>query len=144
MRNLICSLIVLYALTGAAAAQEATPPAALTLPGSFWISAGNAGPAEPDNRVTQGAVEQGLTLWRRGSWFVGPFVAVSFTADTAGYDWNNKHPLTVGGKLRRHIGNGVLQAGAGLMFERDPATGDERHPTAFVGYWAGWQGWPTT
>ena len=27
------------------------------------------------------------------------------------------------------------------MFESDPSTGDDRHPTAFVGYWAGWQGY---
>jgi hypothetical protein len=43
-------------------------------------------------------------------------------------------------QLQRRIGNGVLQAGAGVMFETDPSTGDDRHPTAFVGYWAGWQG----
>ena len=140
MRNTVCSLFVLYALTSSAAAQEATPPTSVTLPGSFWMSAGNAGPAEPGNRVSQGAVEQGITPWRHGSWFAGPFVSLSFTADSAGYDWNNKHPVTIGGKLHRRIGNGVLQAGAGVMFETDPSTGDDRHPTAFVGYWAGWQG----
>ena len=112
----------------------------MTLPGSFWNSAGNVGPAEPGNHLTQGALEQGITLWRRASWFVGPFVSVSFTADTAGYDWNNKHPMTIGAKLQRRVGNGVLQAATGVMFEEDPSTGEERHPTAFVGYWAGWQG----
>jgi hypothetical protein len=140
VRNTVCSLFVLFALTSSAAAQEATPPTSVTLPGSFWMSAGNAGPAEPGNRISQGAVEQGITPWRRGSWFAGPFVSLSFTADSAGYDWNNKHPVTIGGKLHRRIGNGVLQAGAGVMFETDPSTGDDRHPTAFVGYWAGWQG----
>jgi hypothetical protein len=140
VRKTICSLIVLSALTGSAAAQQTTPPASVTLPGSFWISAGNAGPAEPGNHISQGAVEQGITVWRRGSWFVAPFVSLSFTADSAGYDWNNKHPVTIGAKLQRRIGNGVLQAGAGVMFESDPSTGDDRHPTAFVGYWAGWQG----
>jgi hypothetical protein len=140
VRNIVCSLFVLYTLTSSAAAQDATPPASVTLPGSFWISAGNAGPAEPGNRLSQGAIEQGISTWRRGSWFAGPFVSLSFTADSAGYDWNNKHPVTIGGKLQHRMGNGVLQAGAGVMFETDPSTGDDRHPTAFVGYWAGWQG----
>jgi hypothetical protein len=140
VRNVIRSLIVLSTLTGSAAAQEAAPPTLMTLPGSFWISAGNAGPAEPGNRVSQGALEQGISVWRHGSWSAGPFVSVSFTTDSAGYDWNNKHPVTVGGKVQRRMGNGLLQAGAGVMMESDPTTGDERHPTAFVGYWAGWQG----
>lgn len=140
MRNVICGFVMLYALTGSAFAQQATPQTPVTLPGSFWISAGDAGPAEPENHLSQGALEQGITAWRRGSWFAGPFVGLSFTADTAGYAWNNKHPVTIGGKLQHRFGNGVLQAGAGIMFERDPSTGDDRHPTAFVGYWAGWQG----
>jgi len=140
VRNAICSFIVLCALTTSANAQDATPPTLMTLPGSFWISAGNVGPAEPENRITQGAMEQGITLWRRGSWFVGPFVSVSFAADTVGYEWNNKHPMTIGGKLQQRMGNGVLQAGAGVIFEEDPSTGEDRHPTAFVGYWVGWQG----
>ena len=140
MRYATYSLIILCALNGSAGAQESAPATPVTLPGSFWIAAGNAGPAEPGNRVTQGAMEQGITVWRHGSWFAGPFAAVGFTADTAGYDWNNKQPITVGGKLQHRIGNGVLQAAVGVMFERDPVSGDERHPTAFVGYWAGWQG----
>ena len=140
MRNLIRSLVVLCALTGSAGAQQSTPPTAITLPGSFWTSAGNAGPTEPGNNLTQGAVEQGVTVWRRASWFVVPFVSMSFTADTAGYEWNNKHPITLGAKLQRRFGNGVLQAATGVMFEQDPSTGEKRHPTAFVGYWAGWQG----
>jgi hypothetical protein len=140
VRNFICSLIVLGALTGSAGAQQSTPPTPVTLPGSFWNSTGDVGPAEPDNHMTQGALEQGITLWRRGSWFVGPFLSVSFTADTAGYEWNNKHPMTVAGRLQRRFNNAVLQVGAGVMFEEDPSTGEERHPTAFVGYWAGWHG----
>ena len=140
MRNVTRSLVVLCALTSSAGAQQSTPPTPMTLPGSFWVSTGNVGPAEPDNRMTQGAMEQGITLWRHGSWFVGPFAAVSFAADTAGYDWNNKHPMTIGGKLQQRMGNGVLQVGAGVMFEEDPNTGEDRHPTAFVGYWLGWQG----
>jgi hypothetical protein len=140
VRSVICVFVVLYVVTGSAFAQQGTPPTPVTLPGSFWMSTGNAGPAEPENRISQGMLEQGITTWRHGSWFAGPFVSLSFTADTAGYDWNNKHPVTLGGKLQHRIGNGVVQAGAGLMFERDPISGDERHPTAFVGYWAGWQG----
>src|SRR5690606_14339929 len=66
------------------------------------------------------------------------------------YDWNDKHPVTVAVKLTRRTRNGVIHAGGGVRFERDPETSRDRHPTAFAGYWAGWQmagqahagGWP--
>jgi hypothetical protein len=133
-------LLMSMVMVSTAAAQERVPEPSLAFPGSFWIAGGDAGPAEPHNNIVQGNLEQGLTVWRSGSWFAGPFVSVSMTADTQGYDWNNKHPTTIGAKLQRRIGNGVIQAGAGVMFERDPATGDERHPSAFASYWTGWQG----
>jgi hypothetical protein len=41
-------------------------------------------------------------------------------------------------KLVWRVPGGALQGGGGLMFERDPATNDDRHLTAFVSYWTGW------
>lgn len=104
------------------------------------MSVGNIGPSEPDNLAGQSSIEQGITVWHEGSWFLVPYVGLSLMTDSQGYDWNNKHPTTVGVKLQRRIANGVVSAGGGVMFERNPASGRTRHPAAFVSYWAGWQG----
>ena len=139
MRKLSVLVLGSFLLSSLAASAQEPLPAPLALPGSFWIAAGGVGPAEPDNTIGQAALEQGVTVWRDGSWFLVPFVGASLTTDSLGYEWNDRHPVTVGVKLQRRMGNGVIHAGGGVMFERDPATGRERHPTAFAGYWAGWQ-----
>jgi hypothetical protein len=113
-------------------------PKSTAFPGSFWTAAGDVGPAEPDNVIYQAGFEQGIVAWQRGSWFLVPHVSLALGTDSLGYDWNNKHPTILGVKLVRKIGGGVVQGGGGLLFERDPATGRERHPTAFVHYWTGW------
>jgi hypothetical protein len=113
-------------------------PASTAFPGSFWLSSGDVGPAEHDNVVTQANIEQGVTVWQRGSWFAIPYISAGFTADSAGYEWNDRHPAQVAMKLVRRVGGGVIQAGGGLMLERDPATGRDHHATAFASYWTGW------
>jgi opacity protein-like surface antigen len=136
LRNAILFAGLLTCTASSAAAQEL--PRSTAFPGSFWISTGDVGPAEKDNVVTQAAFEQGITVWERSSWFAIPYLSAGFTADSAGYEWNDRHPFQVGMKLVRRVPGGALQAGGGLMFERDPNSGAERHPTAFVSYWAGW------
>jgi hypothetical protein len=136
VRLLALTVAAGLATSGAAIAQEV--PASRAYPGSFWISSGAIGPAEPDNYLTQAGLEQGFTVWERGSWFLVPFASVRVSADSQGYDWNNKHPSMVGVKLIRRVAGGVIQGGGGVMFERVDAAGDLRHPTAFVSYWAGW------
>jgi hypothetical protein len=135
----LLALVTFSFLPVAASAQQPPAPPSVTLPGSFWIAVGDVGPAEPDNTIGQASLQQGVTAWRHGSWFFVPFVGASVTADSEGYEWNDRHPVTVAVKLQRTIGNGVVHAGGGVLFERDPATGRDRHPTAFAGYWAGWQ-----
>ena len=138
----VLSLVVGSVLLSAAvaAAQDTVAPGSIGFPGSIWVTAGTVGPAEPENTFGQTAIEQGITVWRDGSWFLTPFVGISAITDSHGYDWNNKRPATIGVKLQRRIGNGVVSAGGGVMFERNPASGRTRHPSAFVNYWAGWQG----
>ena len=131
---LACTLLAL--LPASLGAQEV--PKSIAFPGSFWIAAGDVGPAERDNVVYQTGFEQGVVAWERGSWLLVPHLGVTLSTDSLGYDWNNKHPSILGVKLVRRIPGGVVQAGGGVLFERDPATGSERHATAFVHYWAGW------
>jgi len=131
---LTCTLLAL--IPSSLGAQEI--PGSTALPGSFWMAAGDAGPAERDNVVYQAGFEQGIVAWERGPWFLVPHINVTVGADSLGYDWNNKHPSVLGVKLVRRLGGGVVQAGGGVLFERDPASGRERHRTAFVHYWTGW------
>jgi hypothetical protein len=136
LRNAILLAALLVCAVSSAAAQEL--PQSTAFPGSFWVSTGDVGPAEKGNVVTQAAFEQGITAWERGSWFAIPYFSAGLTTDSDGYEWNDRHPFQVGMKLVRRVPGGAIQGGAGVMFERDPATGGERHPTAFVSYWAGW------
>jgi hypothetical protein len=103
-----------------------------------WVSAGHVGPAERDNVTIQSGFEQGIAVWEHGSWFLVPFVGVTLGTDSLGYEWNDKHPATVAVKLVRRVPGGVVQAGGGVLFERDPRTERQAHATAFVNYWAGW------
>lgn len=117
-------------------AQELRPSTAF--PGSFWLSAGDVGPAERGNAAVWAGLEQGITVWQRGTWFAIPYVGTTLSNDSAGYEWNNRHPAQVGAKMVWRTRGGALQAGGGVMFERDPIGGGDHHPTAFVSYWTGW------
>jgi hypothetical protein len=128
--------LVVLTTSGAASAQDV--PTSRAFPGSFWISSGAVGPAEPENVLTQVGVEQGITVWERNAWFLVPFASLRLSADSQGYLWNNKHPSMLGVKLARRVPGGVIQGGGGVMFERVEGSNDGQHPTAFVNYWAGW------
>ena len=113
-------------------------PRSTAFPGSAWVAIGNVGPAEPDNLLGMASFEQGVTAWESGPWFLVPFVGASMGTDSAGYAWNNRHPVQLSVKLVRRVRGGVLQAGGGVLFEHDPATGQQTHGTVFANYWSGW------
>jgi hypothetical protein len=135
LRNFaLLTCLVLLALP--ASAQEI--PASIAFPGSFWISAGDVGPAEEGNVIGQVGFEQGVTVWQRGNWHLIPHVNAGLMADTEGYEWNNRHPARVAVKLVRHIPGGIVQGSVGMMIEPDSASDQQRHPTVSLDYWAGW------
>jgi hypothetical protein len=102
------------------------------------MSSGGVGPAERGNVVGQWALEQGVTVWQRRSWFVVPYFGATLITDSAGYEWNNRHPTQAGLKVVRRVPGGVVQAAVGMMFERDPVSAAGRHPSTYISYWAGW------
>jgi hypothetical protein len=136
LRSAILFMCVLAGVAAPVSAQEL--PSSTAFPGSFWVSAGDVGPAERGNAAVWSGFEQGITVWQSRGWFAIPYVSANLSNDTAGYEWNDRHPGQIGAKLVWRAGGGALQAGGGLMFERDPIGGDDRHPTAFVSYWTGW------
>ena len=134
LASLACTLFVLAA--SAANAQEV--PSSLAFPGSFWISAGDVGPVEEGNRIGQAGFEQGITVWQRGDWYLVPHVNIGLMTDTEGYEWNNRQPARLAVKIVRRVPGGIVQAGGGMMIEPNAPADQQRHPTAFVDYWAGW------
>ena len=135
---LVFAALSLLTSPSIASAQEPLSPS-LAFPGSFWISAGEVGPAEPGNTVGQAFFEQGITVFKKGPWFVTPFFNASLVTDSRGYEWNDRNPVSVGVKLQRRTPGGVIWAGGGMMIEQDPATGERQHPAVFSGFWTGWQ-----
>ena len=132
----VALLVLVFSFEGAQAQELRTP---IALPGSINASFGTAGPIEPDNTIGSATVEQGITVWRRGSVFVVGFLDLTVRADTRGYAWNNTMPYLAGGKLVMSGSRGVFQAAIG-------AAGDGREPAyrrpilaGHVSYWAGWQ-----
>ena len=75
--------------------RESTAPTPDNAAGFVLEFDGQRRSAGPESPVARGSPRE-FTPWRRASWFASPFVSVSFTADTAGYDWNNKHSMTIG------------------------------------------------
>jgi len=135
-RNALLLLCLLTSATTPLLAKEL--PKSTAFPGTFWLSAGDVGPVERGNSGVWSGVEQGITVWQRGAWFAIPYVGATLSNDSAGYEWNDRHPGQIGAKLVWRVSGGALQAGGGLMFEHDPIGGGDRHPTAFVSYWTGW------
>jgi hypothetical protein len=118
----VAAVALVFVTSAAASGQDV--PASRAFPGSFWISSGAVGPAEPENLLTQVGVEQGITVWERDAWFLVPFASLRLSADSQGYLWNNKHPSMFGVKLVRRVPGGVVQGGGGLMFERVEGAND--------------------
>jgi hypothetical protein len=135
-RIALIACVLLAVFGSSVGAQEA--PSSVAFPGSFWISAGNIVPAERGNVLGQAAVEQGITVWEHGSWFLVPHINMSLMADSYGYAWNNRSPGRVALKVVRRVPGGVVQAWGGMMLEPDAESDDQRHPTVAVDYWTGW------
>jgi LysM repeat protein len=111
-----------------------------TLPGSFWVVAGNLSPIEMNNQMLSEHLEQGLTLWRDGKNSIVPYVSVDATSDSKGYDWNNKLTLAAGMKYIRGLPHGVVQVGAAYASEqRFKSANDNSQLMGFSSYWFGWQ-----
>jgi hypothetical protein len=110
-------------------------------PGSVSVNSGLASPLEAENVVTYYAVEQGFTLFHRGSNRVIPYITLSGSGDRAGFDWNNKVIWQTGVKWARGFQFGVVQFGAGYAHETRFASDiSERRATWQGSYWFGWSG----
>lgn len=139
MRHFIVPVILLAAPALAVAQEASSTPASIAFPGSVNMTVGNVTPTEPGNVVSLTMLEQGVTVWRHGSTFVGGIAQLSVGHDTDHYAWNNRRPVTMGVRLSQVMSNSVLQLNVGESVVTDAATPTVIKPVAYASYWAGWR-----
>ena len=88
--------------TTATATQTSPSPIAHSpatfFPGSLSLGSGLSSPLEDDNLLMTFSLEQGVSVMRRGSNRLVPFVTVLASGDQRGFDWNNKVTVQTGTK----------------------------------------------
>jgi len=151
-KHRITLLLALF-LLGAVGANAQAPIAAATgpiinptsYPGQFWNDTGNVSPTEHNDVISASYFEQGVTIFRAGDtpstqFTITPYVSVGLTADTQGFDWNNRVVGSAGGRLNKYFSHGIVSVGGAYSYE-DRWIGNEKKGgmTGEVTYWFGWQ-----
>lgn len=141
MKHVVVTLAIVVLGSGLAAGQDRpAAPASVVFPGSMGGTVGTLAPTEPGNLISQVALEQGVTPWRHGSFFVVGFARLTIGTDTQGLTWNNRAPGLVGVRLVKVLSSSVLQVNFGAALA-GPTTGPHTLTRAAYGaYWAGWRG----
>ena len=134
-------LAALLALTPSTAyAQEGK------FPGSAWfnITGPHIGGEEAGNWILTANVTQAATVAEVDKWKLQPYVSVSLSKDTKGYEWNDKITPAVGVRATKNIGPGVFSAGVQAVHEshfgkfyrngQRSASGVQ----VVISYWVGW------
>src|SRR5271168_3811257 len=91
-------------------------------PGQFWNDTGNVSPTEHNDVISASYFEQGVTIARFGDtpntqFTITPYVAVGVTADTQGFDWNNRVVGSAGGRLNKYFSHGIVSVGGAYSYE---------------------------
>lgn len=112
-----------------------------TFPGSAWSVVGNVSPVEKGNLISSSHVEQGITLFNKDSVSAIPYISLSPTFDTKGYDWNNRLLSNVGLKLVKRFDNGMVSTSLGYANEtRFKSGSSDSAPFLRADTWFGWRG----
>lgn len=88
-------------------------------PGQFWTDTGNVSPTEHNDIISASYLEQGITLFRTNNGFTfTPYASFGVTADTQGFDWNNRIQVNAGGRLNKYFKKGIVSVGDRLLVRR--------------------------
>jgi hypothetical protein len=157
IRITVLTALALFVGVVGASAQDAPIAAArgpivnpTSFPGQFWNDTGNVSPTEHNDVISASYLEQGITIFRLGDnaakqFTITPYVAVGVTADTQGFDWNNRVVGSGGLRLNKYLSgkgiSGIVSLGGAYSYE-DRWIGNEKKGglTGEVTYWFGWQG----
>ncbi len=149
IKTWLLTLLLAVALVSIAPAYAQAPVPAVTapilypqsFPGQFWNDTGNFSPVEVNDIISASYFEQGVTLFRSSNGFtITPYASVGVSADTVGYDWNNRVDVSGGGRLNKYFKYGIVSLGSAYTYE-DRWIGNEKAagPTGELTYWFGWQ-----
>ena len=110
----------------------------LGAPGSFAYTVGNVSPFERNDILAVARLEQGLTFAKVGNMAVNLQYWGQVSADTKGYDWNNRLINGVGLRGSLPFGkNATLQITAG--YECDQSLFNNCGPIISLNLWDGWR-----
>jgi hypothetical protein len=121
-------------------AAQAAPAAKLgtTYPGQVYTEVGNYSPTEA-TVLSSSYAEQGVVVARFARLSLTPYVAIGITADTQGFDWENRVTGQVGVKLVHAFNHGVFSVGTAYAVEDRFKSGTIRKSIiGYVNYWVGW------
>ncbi len=108
-------------------------------PGSTWASLGNISPVERGNWIAQAYASQGVVGKRFGRATFVPYVAVTFSKDSKGFDWDNKALYGSGVKLAYTHGQAYTEFGIGYLHENRFYSGQSAGTlSVFMNFWYGW------
>jgi hypothetical protein len=138
-------VLILLSLCGSVAyAQSAlptafgTPAARTSYPGQAWLEEGNYSPSEA-SVLTTGYVEQGVTIGHVFGLSLAPFGSFGISADTKGYDWENRSAIRAGAKVSKVFSHGIVEVSTGYSLEDRFKSGLQRGGlTSYADYWFGW------
>jgi len=106
--------------------------------GGAWAEIGNYSPAEKTVLFSAYA-EQGVSVYRAGSFSITPYVSLAVGSDTAGVDWSNKIGSTVGVRLTKNFRHGIISVGTAYAAEDRFRSGMFKSSmTNYASYWFGW------
>ena len=111
----------------------------LQFPGSVWATSGLVTPSEPDNWITSGHFEQGVSAWRGRGVSLVPFAGTMLSVDTQHRPWNNRGFVDVGLKVSTHVSAAAVDFGVAQRVTRAWESGaTATAPVVFVNVWVGW------
>jgi hypothetical protein len=132
----------LVAIAACACAQAGV--AQIAYPGSTWgvlMYPAGLTPAEKENTLLAGRVEQGIDWFRFGDeqWKFNTYAALAYSVDNQGLDYNNKLTPAIGMKVSRTFESGVLDFGLQAIHERRWKTSASNSGAqVYVSWWFGW------
>lgn len=135
------SIFVLFIFTFCFGMIAETPEnkSATTLPGSAWNATGNLSPMERGNTMSASYLEQGVTLYRTGSFSFVPYASLAASLDTKGYEWNNRAVGTLGMKFVKDFKSGTVFLACGYADEHRKGGTHKDAAVIQAVYWFGWQ-----
>jgi len=142
------TLVVALLLSTLCAGQQPAKPAfhgslldGIGLPGQMWVAIGNLSPIEHNNVYFQSHAEQSAEIFAIDSQSITitPYISMTGSFDTSGFDWNNKIDSGAGIRANKFFRAGVLSVGTAYSYETRSINLKSGGLTLYAQDWFGWQ-----